>query len=780
MNRLLALTLGLLFLALTAHAQVITTVAGGGPNNVPALSADLFPFGITVDSAGNKYIASGHIFKVDSAGLLTIVAGNGTRGFSGDGGPATAASFDDAHHVVVDGGGDLYIIDYFNYRIRKIDAATGIITTVAGNGTYGFSGDGGPATQARLSSVQGLAVDSSGNLYLADSSTRRIRKVDVATGIITTVAGTGGLGVGGDGGPATSAQFWSPFGVAVDASGNLYIADTGANRVRRVDHASGIITTVAGNGSSTFSGDGGPATAAGVSPSDVTVDASGNLYIPDGDASRIRRVDHTSGIIITVAGDGAFGFSGDGGPATSASLNFAFDVAVDNSGNLYIADTANGRIRQVDHSSGIITTIAGNGLGFSGDGWPATSAPVNGPRAVALDGSGDLFIIDSYRIRRVDHASGIINTVAGNGQEGYGGDGGPATDASIDKTNGLAADLNGNVYIGDRVNGRIRRVDHKSGIIATVAGNGTFGFSGDGGPATTASLGGAEGVAVDRSGDLYIADRGNNRVRRVNHKTGIITTVAGNGSAGFSGDGGPATSAALNSPGKVAVDDPGNLYIADSANYRIRRVDHKSGIITTMAGDGTPGFSGDGGPATSAMINDPSGVAVDGSGNLYMADALSNRIRRVDSRGVISTAAGNGIYGFSGDGGPATAASLALPVDVATDSIGNFYIADGANGRVRKVAIPVSSTECTGRKKHHHEGKHHAEHAHDKHNGEDGRDRRHGEDNHDQQCEEDHDEHHDDSERNLHHGEDDNDRHRDDGDHGRHHRVDQHPGGSMN
>src|SRR5437870_3340162 len=254
-----------------AGAQVITTVAGGGPNGVPALSANLAPSAVVRDQAGNLFIAAAfqnRVFKVDSEGQLTVVAGSGTFGFSGDGGPATAAELSGPLGIAVDSSGNLFIADAGNERIRRVDATTGIITTVAGNGTAGFSGDGGPAIGAGLFRPAGIAVDSSGNLFIGDSVNDRIRRVNATTGIITTVAGNGMVGFSGDGGPATSAELFVPTGVAVDSSGNLFIADTENARIRRVDATTGIITTVAGNGSFGFSGDGGPAT-------------SGELILPD-------------------------------------------------------------------------------------------------------------------------------------------------------------------------------------------------------------------------------------------------------------------------------------------------------------------------------------------------------------------------------------------------------------------------------------------------------------------------------------------------------------------
>jgi len=330
-----------------------------------------------------------------------------------------------------------------------------------------------------------------------------------------------------------------------------------------------------------------------------------------------------------------------------------------------------------------ISTFAGGGS-LSGDNGPATSAQLSNPNGVAWGSGGILYIVDSGRIRTV--WNGVIATVAGIGTFGFSGDNGPATSAQLDYPGGVAVDSAGNCYIADTGNHRIRKVS--GGVITTVAGNGTLGFSGDNGPATSAQLGYPGGVAVDSAGDLYIADSYNFRVRKVSN--GVITTVAGNGTLGFSGDNGPATSASLSRPSGIAVDSAGNLYIAEFNGSRIRKV--ANGVITTVAGSGTPGFSGDNGPAISAQLNGPEGVAVDSAGNLYIADFGNNRIRKV-ANGVIATVAGNGTPGFSGDNGPATSAQLAYPEGVASDSAGNLYIADTSNHRIR-VLRPTGS-QCT-------------------------------------------------------------------------------------
>ena len=396
------------------------------------------------------------------------------------------------------------------------------------------------------------------------------------------------------------------------------------------------------------------------------MDGAGNIFIADSNGQRIRKVD-ASGTITTVAGGGSGrpGFVGDGGPATEATLQFPRGLAVDGAGNLFIADTQNHRIRKVD-SSGVITTVAGNGTsGFSGDGGPATEASLAAPGGVAVDSAGNLFIADhdNHRIRKVD-AAGIISTVAGNGRarartqtQGLGGDGGPATAANLDSPGGVTVDGAGNLFIAEGQ--RVRKVD-PPGIISTVASGLRF----------------PRAVVVDGAGNLFlaegsriIAERG--RILKVD-PSGTITTVAGY-AFDLVGDGGPATSARLVNPQAVAVDGAGNVFISDvgargmqtGVAQRIRKVDASS-IITTVAGNGTTDFSGDGGPATLASLGGPRGVAVDGTGNLFIADGRYHRVRKVDAAGIITTVAGNGtgcpIFGPlrrpSDDGGPATNASL--------------------------------------------------------------------------------------------------------------------------
>lgn len=344
-------------------------------------------------------------------------------------------------------------------------------------------------------------------------------------------------------------------------------------------------------------------------------------------------------------------------------------------------------------NSQTIYTLAGNGTaGYSGDGGPSTAAQVNNPMGVATDAAGNVYIADydNNRIRKVS-TSGVVTTVAGTGFGGYfaGHDGGPATAAWIKWPYDIAVDAAGNIYFSDFGNNIIRKIDG-SGIITTIGGipGSIPSYGGDGGPATAANFGNVSGIAVDLSGNVLVADEVNHRIRKINVSTGIVTTIAGIGLATFSGDGGPATDARLNGPTGVGVDGAGNIYIADNANNRVRKV-NTSGIITTFAGVGTPyGYTGDGGPATIARFSYPKAIRVDNPGNVYICDWNNNCVRKINTSGVITTVTGTGVAGFSGDGGAPGLAKLDHPMGVAVRSTdGDIFISDRGNNRIRHIKV---------------------------------------------------------------------------------------------
>lgn len=336
-----------------------------------------------------------------------------------------------------------------------------------------------------------------------------------------------------------------------------------------------------------------------------------------------------------------------------------------------------------------VFTVAGTGdLGFTGDGSLATKASLWFAAGVAVDPQGNVFIADSFnnRIRRVDARTGLITTFAGTGQPGFGGDGDLATEATLNSPAGVGVDAKGNVLIADTFNNRIRIVDNRTGIIRTMTGTGIQGASGDGGLAVAAQLFEPSGLFVDQAGNVLVADTGNHRVRRVEADTGVIITIAGSGVSGFSGDGGPGLSAQLNGPTAVAADEDGNVVIADTVNNRIRRVEAGTGTITTIAGTGTQGFAGDGGLAIQAELTEPSGVTVDAKGHIVIADSFNNRVRLVDlSTGIIMTVIGVGTRGLSGNGTGALLAELNNPVGLTKDPLGNIVVADAGNNRILRM-----------------------------------------------------------------------------------------------
>ena len=592
--------------------------------------------------------------------------------FAGGGLPVTpAAALKTAigapQRVATDAAGNFYFASFSS--IFRVDRA-GVLTHLAGTGVPGYSGDHGLASNAQLMSPYGMAIDGAGNVFISDWAAHTVRRIST-DGTINTVAGTGTAGYSGDGKAAALAQLNRPEGLALDSTGNLYIADEENNRIRKVT-ADGTISTVAGvAGTCGYrapdTGDGGPAANASVcGASDVAVDGKGNLYIAQ--YASIRKVD-AQGIISTLAG---------GDPATSP-LKDAQAIALDNSGNIYIADSGNYRIHQL-RPDRVLSTVAGNGSYYSGpsaaDGVAALAASLFNPTGVAVDHGGNILFVDGhYKIWQCAPLAGTITGVAGNGERSFSGDGGPATQAQLDHPTGIALDPTGNLYIADFFNDRVRKVA-PGGVITTVAGSGVAGYSGDGGDARSAQLFRPIAVALDATGNLYIADLLNNRIRKVS-PAGIISTVAGNGTAGYSGDNGPAANAQLNWPSALAVDVQGNLYVADNRNNVVRKVDSR-GVVTTFAGKSGLGMSGEGIPATLAQLDAPTGLAFDGAGNLYIAASV---IRKVTPDGTMTTVPQQTAYELQ---------------QIAAGKAGDLYVATSRGYRVVKIAVDGTASTLAG------------------------------------------------------------------------------------
>jgi len=705
----------------------IATIAGtpydpsgdGGPATLAAISLIAVAF-----RDGKSYLTDGtRIRKIAEDGIITTVVGlldpvvhQPIPGFSGDGGPALGAQLRGASSLEFDGAGNLYIADSGNSCVRKVTArlvvgvaqpidGTEIISTIAGTGTVaGNSGDHGPATGAGLNAPRGVAIDpGSGTLYIADQSNNNIRKVD-AGGTITTIAGTGVAGFSN--GPVASATFHFPTGVTVDpGTGDVYVADVLNSRVRKI--SGGNVTTFAGTGNSSAAGnlnEGGAAIAANVRPVKVRF-VNGILYMVDSGVGMIRLINIGTGIITTLVGSGlpayagAFPPIGDGGPALSGLLGSGpggvQDSAFDDSGNLFVTDASSRRVRFVANPSaaatifgqtiaaGNIATVAGppGVVTFSGDEGPATAALLFQGGGITFDPNGNLYLSDggNNRVRQITPPQQTslprtITTIAGSGAAGFSGVPGPATGAHL-QPGGLAFNT-GNLYL---TNNSTRILEIAVGSITLVAN--TTGASTppatDGTSAAQAHLG-ASGIVFDQAGNLYAADALNNRIWKIDTSRNV-TTIAG----------GPAQTR-LFGPGSLAFDPDGNLYTVDGSKDRILKITahapHQpldgTETITVFAGTGQAGFAGDGGPATAALLNGPGGLVFDTAGRLYFSDGVNFRIRRIDRKGIITTIAGTGTASFSGDGGPALVAEIRGGA-LAFDSFGNLFLMDSVNNVIR-------------------------------------------------------------------------------------------------
>ena len=640
----------------------IATVAGSRPSGDggPATEALLLnPEFITSDASGNHYITDSgqhRVRRFSTGGVITTVAGTGLRGYSGDNAAATAAQLNSPTTLALDSAaGVLYIVDAGNHAIRAVTLSTGVIRTIAG-GTAGFAD--GPVTQARFNSPYGIVLDGSNNLIVTDAGNHRLRRI--SGGQVSTIAGNGVAGFFGDDVNAAVARLSLPRAVALGLDSAIYFADTGNRLIRRI-LPNGLIQTYAGKGAEVNigNGDGGPALTALVDAAGLAADPAGDLLIADAEGQRLRRISSRTGLIFTIAGSGEVGFSGDGQAAILARLQSPSSLFIDARGNLNFVDRGNHRIRRViassDATGGRTETIAGRGHA-SGDGGPATLAQLLFPEAAILGPGNAIFVADTgnHCVRRIT-PEGIISTFAGRcGLPGDAGDSGAAVDARLNQPAGLVFDNEGSLFIADRGNDRLRRVQ-SNGTITTLAGPNN-------------NIRRPQGMAFDPALARYIYftnEYGGTRVSRLDIVRQDVATVAGgtNDQSGSSGDGGAAGTALLNGPSDVATDARGNIFIVDRNNGRIRRIDAATGIINTVQ-----------------TLATPARVAVDAAGTLFVTQTATDQHRL--RRGA-ETLAGGTAAGFAGDGLFSAAALLDTPAGVSALPDGRLLVADQHNHRIR-------------------------------------------------------------------------------------------------
>ena len=600
-----------------------------------------------------------------AATTFTTLAGAAAEG-SVDG-TGSAASFNNPQSVAVDSSGNVYVADRYNYTIRKITSA-GVVSTLAGSPGLTGSADG-LGSAARFNAPQGVTVDSTGNVYVADTDNNTIRKITSA-GVVSTLAGSPGLS-GSTDGSGSAARFYYPQDVAVDSSGNVYVADTFNQTIRKIA-AAGVVATLAGSPGLGGSADGTGIAARFIFPAGVAVDSSGNVYVADTNNCTIRTIT-SAGVVTTLAGShGSIG-SADG-PGGAARFYYPYGVAVDLSGNVYVADTDNSTIRKVTTAS-VVTTLAGSPDSGSNDG-TGSAARFYYPFNVAVDSSGNIYVADSDNctIRKITSA-GVVTTLAGSAGLTGSADG-TGSAARFNRPEGVAVDLSGNVYVADSLNSTVRKIT-PAGVVTTLAGSAGLTGSADG-TGSTARFIYPQGAAVDSSGNVYTADADNCTIRKIT-SVGVVTTLAGSPGVIGSTDG-IGSAAHFSFPYGVAVDSTANVYVADSGNNTIRRIT-SAGVVITLAG--SPGANGSAdGTGNAARFHNPSGVAVDSSGNIYVADTDNCTIRKITSAGVVTTLAG--LPGSAGSAdGTGISARFYNPFGVAVDSFSNVYVADTYNFTIR-------------------------------------------------------------------------------------------------
>ena len=688
-------------------APIISTVAGTGiaginDDGLPPLESNLYlPQDMTVGPDGLLYLVdwNNHRIRRIRDGVLETIAGTGELGDAKDG-PALYSQFNHPTNVAFDNDGKLIIAAWHNSLVKRLDLDTGLVTNLAGTGARAFGGDGGPGNQAKLDLPSSVVVDSNNNIIISDQANYRLRILE-PNGTINTFAGTGTPGGAGDEGPALQAQLNGPKGqsappasrIDIDARNRVFIADTGNHRIRMIDEA-GVIHTIVGSGEKGYSGDGGPATAAQLdTPSDVAVAPNGTLYIAD-TMNNVVRVVNPSGTIDTFAGTGTRGFSGDGGPAAAAELDRPYGVALAPNGTVYIADTHNQRFREV---TGVALPP------------PPTPRPTPTPEIIPCT-----------------DVVGSICTYVGNGLEGFNGEGKNRLETTLYWPFDISFLSNGRRILLDWNNHKVREILGDE-TIQTIVGTDFVGdgpadlsdLTPEGAPPLTVDLNHPTDILEFPNQDVIFMAWHNHKIRVIDHETGRVRVLLGAGAA-FVGDGGPAKDARVNQPPHGTWDERGNFFFIDQRNQRIRVLydfanQRENAIVGTVAGTGTAGFNGDG-AALQTQLNFPAGGNPEPSGGLtfgpdgalYFSDSNNNRLRKIVfggaadfTDGQIVTVAGTGERDFGGDDGPAVDAKIAFPGDMEIGPDGNLYFADTNNNRVRMIDLSsgvISTVVGTGEK----------------------------------------------------------------------------------
>lgn len=654
----------------------LALVAGniGGPGSIDGTGSAarfLSPTGVALDNGGNVYVADGTMVRrLTPAGAVTTFAGSPSTGGSTDG-AGSAALFGIVAGVAVDPTGNVFVIDSRNHTVRRITPA-GTVSTFAGTNGVPGSADG-TGTAAAFNLASGIATDTAGNVYVADTGNQTIRKITPA-GVVTTLAGSPGV-VGSADGSGNAASFSSPTALVVDTASNVYVADLGNSTIRRIT-AAGVVTTLAGTAGARGSADGTGPAARFNSPTGIAVDAAGNVYVGDGQNRTIRRIT-PAGVVTTVAGTPLVNGSADGTGA-AASFSGATGLASTPGGVLYVADRDNFEVRSIS-TTAVVTTVAGLPLIAGGADGTGSAATFTIPYGIAIDAAGTLFVSDpgNSTIRRVQ-SNGVVSTLAGTaGSPGTADGTGPA--ARFGSVRGTAVDAAGNVYVADYSSNTIRRIS-AAGVVVTLAGNPLVGGATDG-PGSAATFNGPSAVAVDGAGNVFVADSVNSLIRRIT-PAGVVTTFAGTAGVVGARDG-TGAAASFNQPTGITIDAAGNLYVAEGGNGTIRRIS-AAGIVTTIAG--TAGvFGAADGPGPVASFNGPIGISIDRAGNLFVVDTGNRTLRRIDPTGNVSTVAGlaNGRRGVRLGSSPG---AFSQPLHVVSDGAGTVYVTDAAG--ILTIAAP--------------------------------------------------------------------------------------------